>query len=178
MLLRLPLGQAEAMPTSDCTQAAAPEPVPHAGYHFDGSRRRFFEGWYWKLTDPASGDSFALIYSIEDPPGGTEHAGVRPNCHISWLPSCISVLCPWLSASHTRTTSSLCALGSLPGGQLCAAMPWGGSPPPTLCDPVALSGPAPCRCASCHMIHVSTDSAPVPLCPSAPLFLCAPARPA
>ncbi len=42
-------------------------PVPHAGYHYDGTPRRFFEGWYWKVTDPETGDSFALIYSVEDP---------------------------------------------------------------------------------------------------------------
>jgi len=24
-------------------------PPPHSGYHFDGSSRRFFEGWYWKV---------------------------------------------------------------------------------------------------------------------------------
>lgn len=32
--------------------------TPHSGYHFDGSRDRFFEGWYWKVvTDqmPAHG---------------------------------------------------------------------------------------------------------------------------
>jgi hypothetical protein len=23
--------------------------TPHAGYHFDGTPRRFFEGWYWKV---------------------------------------------------------------------------------------------------------------------------------
>jgi tocopherol cyclase len=48
---------------------------PHSGYHFDGSARRFFEGWYWKVTDPKSGQSFALIYSIEDPGDGA--SGVR-----------------------------------------------------------------------------------------------------
>lgn len=24
--------------------------TPHSGYHFDGSRDRFFEGWYWKVN--------------------------------------------------------------------------------------------------------------------------------
>jgi hypothetical protein len=79
---------------------AAAYTTPHSGYHWDGTDRRFFEGWYWKVgacvdtqacplqpvvvaelqvqralgsrcpaqvTDPDSGDSFALIYSIEDP---------------------------------------------------------------------------------------------------------------
>ncbi|MEW5314866.1 MAG: hypothetical protein WDW38_006330 [Sanguina aurantia] len=41
--------------------------TPHRGYHFDGSSRRFFEGWYYKVTIPENGQSFALIYSVEDP---------------------------------------------------------------------------------------------------------------
>lgn len=41
--------------------------TPHSGYHFDGTNRRFFEGWYFKVTIPENGQSFALIYSIEDP---------------------------------------------------------------------------------------------------------------
>ena len=24
--------------------------VPHCGYHYDGTHRRFFEGWYWKVS--------------------------------------------------------------------------------------------------------------------------------
>ena len=24
--------------------------VPHCGYHYDGAPRRFFEGWYWKVS--------------------------------------------------------------------------------------------------------------------------------
>lgn len=24
--------------------------TPHSGYHFDGSDRRFFEGWYFKVS--------------------------------------------------------------------------------------------------------------------------------
>ncbi|KAH7443105.1 hypothetical protein KP509_02G019700 [Ceratopteris richardii] len=41
--------------------------TPHSGYHFDGSKRRFFEGWYLKLSIPEEKTSFAFIYSIEDP---------------------------------------------------------------------------------------------------------------
>lgn len=41
--------------------------TPHSGYHFDGSKRRFFEGWYFKLTIPEEKTSFAFIYTIEDP---------------------------------------------------------------------------------------------------------------
>jgi hypothetical protein len=49
--------------------------TPHSGYHFDGSNRRFFEGWYWKVTAD-DGTSFALIYSVEDPAGGSLQGGV------------------------------------------------------------------------------------------------------
>ncbi|GBG58821.1 hypothetical protein CBR_g222 [Chara braunii] len=41
--------------------------TPHSGYHFDGSKRRFFEGWYFKVSLPEEKDSFAFMYSIEDP---------------------------------------------------------------------------------------------------------------
>lgn len=72
--------------------------TPHAGYHHDGSGRRFFEGWYFKVgrrgggwrwanharaaptstpphptpqvTLPAPHNGFALIYSVEDPGSG------------------------------------------------------------------------------------------------------------
>lgn len=35
-----------------------------------------FEGWYWRVTLPGDGQSFALIYSIEDPRGGRATSGV------------------------------------------------------------------------------------------------------
>jgi len=50
--------------------------TPHSGYHFDGTDRRFFEGWYFRVTMPESGESFALIYSVEDPLGNTPISGV------------------------------------------------------------------------------------------------------
>ena len=34
------------------------------------------QGWYFKVTLPGDGQSFALIYSIEDPAGGNRCAGV------------------------------------------------------------------------------------------------------
>lgn len=49
--------------------------TPHSGYHWDGSQRRFFEGWYYRVTLPESGDTFAFMYSIEDPMGGKPHSG-------------------------------------------------------------------------------------------------------
>ncbi|NJO11559.1 MAG: tocopherol cyclase, partial [Leptolyngbyaceae cyanobacterium SL_1_1] len=49
--------------------------TPHSGYHWDGSRRRFFEGWYYRITLPDVGQTFAFMYSIEDPAGGGSHSG-------------------------------------------------------------------------------------------------------
>ena len=49
--------------------------TPHSGYHWDGSSRRFFEGWYYRVTLPAVGQTFAFMYSIEDPIGGKPHSG-------------------------------------------------------------------------------------------------------
>ena len=40
--------------------------APHSGYHYDGLPRRFFEGWYFKVSLPG-GDAFAFMYSVEDP---------------------------------------------------------------------------------------------------------------
>lgn len=49
--------------------------TPHSGYHWDGSDRRFFEGWYYRVTLPNCGQTFAFMYSIEDPIGGKPHSG-------------------------------------------------------------------------------------------------------
>jgi tocopherol cyclase len=49
--------------------------TPHSGYHWDGNSDRFFEGWYYRVTLPAIGESFAFMYSIEDPIGGKPHSG-------------------------------------------------------------------------------------------------------
>ncbi|AFZ13046.1 tocopherol cyclase [Crinalium epipsammum PCC 9333] len=49
--------------------------TPHSGYHWDNTSRRFFEGWYYRVTLPDSGDTFAFMYSIEDPIGGKAHSG-------------------------------------------------------------------------------------------------------
>lgn len=43
-----------------------------SGFHWDGSSRTFFEGWYFKITIPdRPGCSFAFIYAVEDPAGDT-----------------------------------------------------------------------------------------------------------
>ncbi|KAK3212963.1 hypothetical protein Dsin_017669 [Dipteronia sinensis] len=41
--------------------------TPHSGYHFDGSTRRFFEGWYFKVAIPERKQSFCFMYSVENP---------------------------------------------------------------------------------------------------------------
>ena len=50
--------------------------TPHSGYHWNGFDRNFFEGWYLRLTLPKIGESFAFMYSIENPIGvGTQSTG-------------------------------------------------------------------------------------------------------
>lgn len=49
--------------------------TPHSGYHWDGTDRRFFEGWYYRVTLPQPRQTFAFMYSIEDPIGGKYHSG-------------------------------------------------------------------------------------------------------
>lgn len=49
--------------------------TPHSGYHWDGNSSRFFEGWYYRVTLPQLGETFAFMYSIEDPIGGNPHSG-------------------------------------------------------------------------------------------------------
>ena len=36
-------------------------------YHFDGSNRQFFEGWYFKVSIPEKRQSFCFMYSVENP---------------------------------------------------------------------------------------------------------------
>lgn len=49
--------------------------TPHSGYHWDGSARRFFEGWYYRVTLPIERQTFAFMYSIEDPTGEQPYSG-------------------------------------------------------------------------------------------------------
>jgi tocopherol cyclase len=70
--------------------------TPHSGYHWKGrgcswlgdrrffpgrfgnpstGKGRFFEGWYFRLTLPEVSESFAFMYSIEDPIGGQPYSG-------------------------------------------------------------------------------------------------------
>nr|CAD1843386.1 unnamed protein product [Ananas comosus var. bracteatus] len=41
--------------------------TPHSGYHFDGTVRPFFEGWYFKVSIPQCRQSFCFMYSVENP---------------------------------------------------------------------------------------------------------------
>nr|WP_265266530.1 tocopherol cyclase family protein [Spirulina subsalsa] len=64
--------------------------TPHSGYHFSPwLPGRFFEGWYYRVTLPQLGESFAFMYSIEDPQGGQPHSGgaaqiLRPGDRYLW----------------------------------------------------------------------------------------------
>jgi tocopherol cyclase len=49
--------------------------TPHSGYHWNGFDRGFFEGWYFRITLPKISESFAFMYSIEDPSGDSIHSG-------------------------------------------------------------------------------------------------------
>ncbi|MEL7141949.1 MAG: tocopherol cyclase family protein [Cyanobacteria bacterium J06643_4] len=57
------------------TSGTTPELTPHGGYHWRGQSTRFFEGWYFRLTLPEIAQSFAFMYSIDDPAGGQPHSG-------------------------------------------------------------------------------------------------------
>lgn len=49
--------------------------TPHSGYHWDETNSRFFEGWYYRVTLPDCGQTFAFMYSIDDPIGGKPCSG-------------------------------------------------------------------------------------------------------
>ncbi|WP_036485872.1 tocopherol cyclase family protein [Myxosarcina sp. GI1] len=49
--------------------------TPHSGYHWDRFAPRYFEGWYYRLTLPEIGQTFAFMYSIEDPIGERANSG-------------------------------------------------------------------------------------------------------
>ncbi|UIE37586.1 tocopherol cyclase family protein [Leptodesmis sichuanensis] len=52
-----------------------PLETPHSGYHWHGQLIRFFEGWYFRVTLTDCQQTFAFMYSIEDPAGGTPTTG-------------------------------------------------------------------------------------------------------
>ncbi|KAF6251155.1 tocopherol cyclase-domain-containing protein [Scenedesmus sp. NREL 46B-D3] len=69
-----PCRQGRVVPAAATSNAPAVL-TPHSGYHWDGLPRRFFEGWYFKVTIPENGQSFALIYSVEDPSNPSSPVG-------------------------------------------------------------------------------------------------------
>lgn len=52
-----------------------PLSTPHSEYHWDAGSDRFFEGWYYRVTLPDNGQTFAFMYSIDDPIGGKPCSG-------------------------------------------------------------------------------------------------------
>lgn len=52
-----------------------PLETPHSGYHWQGGLNRFFEGWYFRVTLIDCRQTFAFMYSIEDPAGSTPTCG-------------------------------------------------------------------------------------------------------
>jgi tocopherol cyclase len=49
--------------------------TPHAGYHGNKITPRYFEGWYFRLTLPKMEQTFAFMYSIQDPLGYQPNSG-------------------------------------------------------------------------------------------------------
>ena len=49
--------------------------TPHSGYHWNRLDPHYFEGWYYRLTIPAIAQTFAFMYSIEDPLGNNPNSG-------------------------------------------------------------------------------------------------------
>ena len=49
--------------------------TPHSGYHWNQVTPSYFEGWYYRLTLPAIAQTFAFMYSIEDPLGNKANSG-------------------------------------------------------------------------------------------------------
>lgn len=54
-------------PVYEPTPPNRPIRTPHSGYHFDGTSRKFFEGWYFKVSIPECRQSFCFMYSVENP---------------------------------------------------------------------------------------------------------------
>lgn len=49
--------------------------TPHSGYHGNQSTLSYFEGWYFRLTLPEIEQTFAFMYSIQDPLGDQPNSG-------------------------------------------------------------------------------------------------------
>lgn len=93
-----------------------PLQTPHSGYHWDGSARRFFEGWYYRVTLPDDHQTFAFMYSIEDPIGNRPCSGgaaqiLGPNDeYLCRTFPAVNLFWAWqdaLGVGHWRTRSSI-----------------------------------------------------------------------
>jgi len=49
--------------------------IPHSGYHGNQTTTNYFEGWYFRLTLPEIKQTFAFMYSIQDPGGKETNSG-------------------------------------------------------------------------------------------------------
>lgn len=49
--------------------------IPHSGYHWNQISLNYFEGWYYRLTLPDIEQTFAFMYSIQDPLGQQANSG-------------------------------------------------------------------------------------------------------
>lgn len=49
--------------------------LPHSGYHWNLIDANYFEGWYYRLTLPEIEQTFAFMYSIQDPIGDRSNSG-------------------------------------------------------------------------------------------------------
>ncbi|MGQ9838109.1 MAG: tocopherol cyclase family protein [Cyanobacteriota bacterium] len=65
--------------------------LPHAGYHWDGWTKPFFEGWYTRVTLPCTSDaadsdkpvSFSFMYAIDPQQGGMAQV-LGPQDQLYW----------------------------------------------------------------------------------------------
>lgn len=70
-------GRADVLGAAWATWAAGAIPQGDFSHRFawPGNPPRFFEGWYFRVTLPEAGQTFAFMYSIEDPWDGSPHSG-------------------------------------------------------------------------------------------------------
>ncbi|MGK7931228.1 MAG: tocopherol cyclase family protein [Microcystaceae cyanobacterium] len=76
-------------PSTNNSHKYHPLQTPHSGYHWNRNHQHFFEGWYFRVTLPEVQESFAFMYSIEDPMGGQSNSGgcaqiLGPNDQYFW----------------------------------------------------------------------------------------------
>lgn len=100
-----------------------PSDIPHGGYHWRGQTDRFFEGWYLRLTLPDIAQTFAFMYSIDDPAGGQDHSGgvaqiLGPNeaYYCRTFPN-VNQFWAWphqLGLGHWRNAAAVSKVGYLP----------------------------------------------------------------